>query len=566
MCGKANKLISYFSYGLVFLYFFPSIASSNISGNCQGFNDPLKAPVECVNIPAHLANTPFEQEDAILRQGRKDVRESVNSVKRLAGWLDKVTGDKTEKGGASKGLGGLFKSLKIPNQGQSAAGTQSANTAQDDSSPFSRYSSASSEVMDFICTKHKREWAYDYPAPDTSLLAADFKVPVAELPTIFQEEFYKVKYTAVPNPQNFENSFDSPRIKELFLKFLSEKSPEILSQFKKIALESSSSSSGMTEQADAIFAYGLLVLQYSDQLSDASIPLRYIKKAWKKGQRGANYVWGALIFYGEAGLRRDVNIAANFVANANADPEADDRRGQDDGGGAKSFEPFAPAAALLTKISMDPEFKHKEMYASLRKDAEQFKKKWIKKKNTGSALYRQATQLNYRSVVALEALAKALGLGKMYNEAAEQLLYIVQQRDPDRALVKKSLRVKETLVKAIKDELANRDKLDADEIAALQKTADANRRVTAQFAATVAQIFMSQMASGGMITPDTLSDWTYTVPMLVKGKDTSCQVREDLRVAYLNKQDGNKTLQEPPDSPEEQAKTKKAQETLGDEP
>ena len=78
----------------------------------------------------------------------------------------------------------------------------------------------------------------------------------------------------------------------------------------------------------------------------------------------------------------------------------------------------------------------------------------------------------------------------------------------------------------------------------MQITADANRRVIVQFAAAISQIFMSQMGPGGMITPDTVSDLTYTVPIIVKGKDASCKVREDLRVAYLNKQEGENSLAE----------------------
>ena len=50
------------------------------------------------------------------------------------------------------------------------------------------------------------------------------------------------------------------------------------------------------------------------------------------------------------------------------------------------------------------------------------------------------------------------------------------------------------------------------------------------------------MAAGGMITPDTVSDLTYTVPIIVKGKDASCKVREYLRVDYLNKQERKKLL------------------------
>ncbi len=585
MSGKHfRKFLSYFSFGLVFLISFPSVSSSKCSENFKDFTDPREAPVECFNLRPISANAAFKkervsanaaikqervsenaaikQERVILGLGRKDVGGSRTSVKKVAGFLDKLKGDQNEKGGDSKGLGGLFKALKVPTPGQSAMGTQSAT--QDDSSAFGRYSSASSEIMDLLCAEHKREWSYDYPAPDTSLIAGDFKVSVSELSKVFQDEFYKVKYTSIPNPQTFENGFDSPKIKELFVRFLSEKSPEILSQFKKLAQISSSSTRGMKEQADAQFAYGLLLMQFSDHISDAAQPLQYIKQAWKNDQRGASYLWGALLFYGEAGLRRNVNVAANFVANAQAADEGDNFRG-DGGSDAEPFEPFAPATTLLMEISKDPDFKHKEMYASLRADAEKFKQKWMKKKNTGSALNRQATQLNYRSVEALEKLAKALGLGKLYNEVLAEIALIKQERNPSKQLVERSLRVKEPLLEAIGDELEKRDKLDANEIAALQETEVANRIVISQYGATIAQIFMSQMAAGGMISPDTISDWAYTVPILVKGQETSCKVREDLKVAYLNKQEGNQALKETPDTPEQQEKTGKAYAALGED-
>jgi len=550
MYRKFNKILQCFSYVLFIILFSPSMANSTVAGSCRNFSDLLKAPVECVNLRAPSSSAAFKQEGAISKQDLRNISELRNSRIRLAGWLNKLTGDKEEKGGASKGLGGLFKSLKT---GLPSAGTQSANQTQGGSSLFSQFGDGSSDAMDFICTKHKKKWAYDYPAPDTSLLAGDFKVPVDKLAAIFKTEFYKVKYVAVPNPQNFENGFDSLKIKELFLKFLSEKTPEILSQFKQMGQKSSSMSHGMKVQADAQFAYGLILLQFSDFVSNPSLPLSYIKRAWQEGQRGANYVWGALIFHGEAGMPRDVNKAANFVANANAGDEMERSRGGED---AEPFEPFPLAANLLVEISKDPAFKHKAMYALLRKDAEKFKRKWIRKRNTGSTLYRQATHLNYKSVVALEALAKALGLGEQYGEALVEVAKIKQDRNPNKQLVERSQRVKEELQELIAAELKKTEKLDADQIDALQKTADANRLVIIEVAATVAQLFMSQMAAGGMISPDTISDWGHVVPIIVKGKDTACDVRQELKVAYLTKQEGGKTLPEDVISQEEMEKAK----------
>ena len=459
--------------------------------------------------------------------------------KRLAGWLDKLTGDKKQKGGASKGLGGLFKSLKVPNQGQSAAGMQSVAGTQSESGP----QAASTAFMDFMCTDHKKTWAYEFPAPDTTLVAGDFKVPVAELPAIFKKGFSKVKYAAVPNPQNFKDSFDSPKVKELFLKFLSEKSPEVLSQFKKLSQKSSSSSRGIKEQADASFGYGLILLHYSDFVSDASTPLRYLKKAWKDGQRGANYVWGALIFYGEAGLRRDVNVAANFVANANAGDAQDNQGGQEETD-SEPFQPFAPAAALLIKISKDPAFKYKGMYASLQKDAENFKRKWISKRNTGSALYRKATQLNYQSVLPLGALAKALDLGDKYNEVVAEMRFISQEQDQTQQLVERSLRIKEGFDKLILDELNKKKTLDAEQIVAVEKTEAANRIIGYKFFTVQNQFLMGFMASGGAINPGLVTDMAVMTGAMQGGIDASCKVRKDLKLAYQTKQEGNKTLAE----------------------
>ena len=435
-----------------------------------------------------------------------------------------------------KGMGGMQKGTKIPSLPGSSGSPVSSSPST--SATAWKFEGLDGDKMDMLCNK-ERGWSYTYTPPDLSVLVSDFKVPLEKLPSLLEESSQSPGMRSVPDFQAFEEGFNTEKIKELFQRFLSEKSPETLSQFKKI---SGSDSSGQKEQDDAIFGYGLILLHYRQYLRNPSLPIQYIKRAALKGQKGGSYVWGAFHFYGEAGVRRDVNIAGNFVKNAQELPE---QESEDDVGGSSGggpiFKAFKPATILLTEIGKDPEFKYRKMYASLEKQAAEMKKEVdrVGKIKSGSDLYKQVIRLNVRTIEARAELASVLGLTSKYNEMTAEIEFIKQEQNPDYAIVEKSFRIKKNVDEMLIKELAKKEQLSADQRVALKTAEKSNRQLVGQASLLTTNFFMTAMAGGAgtVFSAEFLSDAGRVLTGVNDSINTSCEVRDSIKVAAINQPD-----------------------------
>jgi len=420
---------------------------------------------------------------------------------------------------------GFFDNLKkdilkgIPAPGGANPNQQDQSNNKSDTVEPGKLNYRSSSIIKFLCQKTPPPGLPTDPSPNEKLVAEDFGKSVEDTKKIIRDNFQKptgpVWAQSIPYYRDAFNPGSDSDPKILFDMFIGSKGSnvDVLSQLKQIAdKQDSYSTVENTEINEARFAYGIILSHYQEFHGKKTYAADLLDAAYQGDQIGAVYVIGKRYFYGWD-VERNVNKAANILQPL-------------------SSLSYNRGIELWHKVAVDPDYKYRNMGASMAKQAALIKARLEKeiKKKTGSALRKRIDRLNNLRITALRKLGDAFGVAEKLGAKLAGLQDIKNQADPSQQVVEKNTKIGDAATKFINSTMANSTKeLDPKGKKLVQEAFEMNRSVLAQLGATTVQFMSSPGATSSL-----LSDMAAMAPAMDKGMKASCKLDSGL-VVYAEK-------------------------------
>jgi len=280
------------------------------------------------------------------------------------------------------------------------------------------------------------------------------------------------------------------------------------------------------DRVDAKFAYSLILGHYNTQHKRQGYAEGLLKAAYDAEVLGALYVWGLRMYEGY-GVPKNINGAANFVANASRRVQDLDEEAQENG--EDEVERWPEPDNLWNRFATDPRYEGHDRYKSLSKMGAKVRASLEKamKKNTGTKTQNEIKELEKIRKDAEKRLRKAFGIADQIAEEANDLKNISSEKS---FVIKKTRSVSEKASLAVAKQIATTEKdLNPKGLKAVASAHDRVRYVVGQSGRLLSSFMAAPLAGGfGELINTTIS--------VGKSLNLACQLNNAI-VVYKEKKE-----------------------------
>jgi len=261
----------------------------------------------------------------------------------------------------------------------------------------------SNKSINRMCNGKKLDIYKKLQKPNLKKLEKNFGMSVSQIEAMLNKQGGSgLPY--IPSIDIVKFGFDSPEVTELFENFISNPNVNDLAILLATSEKSSFDKKAQVISADAMFAYGVLHLHYSQVGGNSQLGEKLIKEAAKKNQYGARYIEGMRWYYGY-GRNPNLTNAATWMRQSYEIAE-------------KRKDVFSDIIVnTFYEIVFHPSYPQRDLYVELMASAQQARADLFQQINNNSVpssamLFRQeAIDLLIRRTEILIELGEILNMG-----------------------------------------------------------------------------------------------------------------------------------------------------------